>query len=369
MDFLSLSPKDHIHLIYAYLGIRELLSIGLTSKRFYDDSVRRKILANKLIDDYLYINDVHTILTDEYFPANRYYKELVDAYFERLKKISIQDLHFKSSHPGIVSVHKMYSTVHFKFDLQKKEYEIVIPFDFFVQAFLGLDEAVKKEIILNIFGYLLELWKVAEKSSKCIYNTKTLHRQVEDIDDTDGFEFVQLFLSLNHILIDIFIHETNTTRQFIVEQFNLIQTITHNCKYYYAVVYDYPECTYFSNDYDIIHFIRMMKISPVDILKIIDIGIFLKDQKWNLSHTYPPMNGFVLSTFIAEVFDDFVGGEDEMYTGIDEDRTLDGYAELIHEQLLNKSTDHALETLFYEVGFDYQRFKKVIQLRLNRWTA
>jgi hypothetical protein len=392
MDFLSSSPQDQINMIYEYLPINDLINIGSTNRKFYNDANRRKLLVNKLVDDYLYISIYdQPILTSEYFCPQRYYKDLVEVYFDRLKKISFHDLVFtQSNNECFISIQNILSVRHFKFNSSLNEYGIVIPFSFFVDAFIQLETSVKKDIISRVFQYLLNLWKHAEKSVKCIYNTKTLHRQTENVA-SDSFEFSQLFLSLNQILTEIFTHETNEQiRQYIVDQFSSVQKTTQESKYYYIVVNDEyighrtlfdqetvegEECSYYSNDYDILHFIRTLDVSPVNIPKVVELGLFFLKQKCNHLRAYH-IETFILATFIAEVFDDFMGGEDETLDFIDKgpDSILDSYSEFINDQLLMEykpgtKFDDVLENLFHAANFNYRRFKKVLHFRLNRWNG
>lgn len=393
MDLLSLSPQDQINTIYEYLPINDLINIGITNRKFYTDVNRRKLLVNKLVDDYLYISIYdQPILTSEYFCPQRYYKELVDVYFDRLKNISFNELTITQSNTDFyVSIQNILSARHFKFDSSLNEYGIVIPFSFFVDAFIQLDTSLKKEIISRVFKYIFDLWKHAEKIVKCIYNTKTLHRQNENVA-SDSFEFSQLFLSLNQILTEIFIHETNDQiRQYIIDELTLIQKITQESKYYYIVVNDEymsqrtlfdqepdeegEECSYYSNDYDILHFIRTLKVSPVDIPKVVELGLFFKKQKCHNLRAYH-IDSLVLATFIAEVFEDFMGGDEETLDFVDrgEDAILDSYSELVNDQLLldykpGIKFDDVLENLFHAANFNYQRFKKVLHFRLNRWNG
>jgi hypothetical protein len=402
MDLLSRSPQDHINRIYDYLPVRALINIGMTNKKFYNDPKRKTLLVNKLVDDYLYISIYdQPFLTSEYFCPQNYYKELVDVYFDRLKRISIQDLihsfsvHHLMKHSDnlmsrIVSIQNVLSVRHFKFDQSINEYGIVIPFSFFVDAFIQLDMSVKKDIIFQVFKYILDLWRYAEKSLKCIYNTKTLHRQTENVV-SDSFEFSQLFLSLNQILTEIFIYDSDEQiRQYIVEQLTSIGKITRDSKYYYIVVNDdyvgqrtlfdqdreeVEECSYYSNDYDILHFVRTLKVSPVEIPKIVDLGLFFKEQKCDHLQSYH-IESLILATFIAEVFDEFMDGEEEKLDFVDKgpDSILDSYSELINDQLQMEykpgtTFDQVLGKLFYAANFNYQRFKQVLQFRLNRWNG
>jgi hypothetical protein len=395
MDLLSTSPQDHINKIYDYLPIRELIHIGMTNKKFYNDPKRKTLLVNKLVDDYLYISIYdQPILTSEYFCPHHYYKELVDVYFDRLKRISFKDLihsfsvHHLMNHsdhhlaPRIVSIQNVLCVRDFKFCQILNEFGIVLSFSFFLPVFIKLDTGLKKDIISRVFEYISELWKHAEKSLKCIVNTK--NRQTEEIV-SDIFEFSQLFLSLNQIITDIFIHDSDDQiRQYIVNLLSLFGNLTRESDSKYNNIVVVGQRTLLDleegqeegqeegneiDEHDILHFIRKLKVSPVEIPKIVELGLFFKDHL----RAYH-IKSFILATFIAEVFDEFMDGDEEKFDFVDKgpNSMLDSYSELINDQLLldykpGTTFDQVLGRLFYAANFNYQRFKQVLQFRLNRW--
>lgn len=380
MDILTICPQDHKNIIYRYLDVYDLIQLGITSKKLYLDANRKKELVEKLVDEYVYCRVYDTPLIDsEYFCPQNYYNELVQEYFDRIKTISFSDLQLTA--PKVVEIQKRHSVSRFHFRSHLDEFGIVVPFTFFVHSFVKLQVDIKHQIIDRIFQYLLDLWRYAEKSQKCIYNTTKL---CPDQGENDGFEFSKLFLSLNQILTDIFLEEKDLSiKQFIVDYFHKIRKTTSESKYYVWIDetegeedVEESKCRYFSNDYNLYHFIRTLKLCPTEIEKIVDVGLFLLKQSDHVSTGYPGYT-FGLATFIAEVFDSFIEGEEEKMDFVDtgsKNENLDSLSEIIHYKLLvpfnqEKLYDNVLHELFIKSNFNYYKFKNVLESRYNRWMS
>lgn len=379
MDLFTLCPQDHKNLIYHYLNAEDLIHLGLSCKSFYRDQERMKILVENLIDDYLYANVYHVpVILNEYFKSSLYYHELVEEYFSRLKSISFDDIIRSGKTVSIQKVHRLQT---FEFQKQLNEYGIRIHFSFFSHAYTWMEYDLKIKIIKQVIQYMFELWKYAERNLKCIYDTKNLHRQSEEVQ-SDSFEFSQLFLSLHNLLRDIFLEDLET-QQFLLDQIVDLGNKTKDSKYFYILTNDYQgqnqllvsggysgldgetPCQYYSNDYDLLHFVRNLDICLTDIPTIVQVGQILRNQK------YYGIHGYALSTFIAELFDEFIGAEDDNLDSIDHCE-LDCYAEIIIYKLQmkyddTKTYDDILEELFYISNFNYSHFKNVLENRLKRW--
>ena len=361
MDILSICPQDHKNLIYRFLDHRDLIQIGLVSKMFYSDSQRRKELVEKLVDDYLYCSIYESpLLLSEYFDTSRYYQELVNEFFGRIVNISFTDLQHSSSTNEIL-IQKKHSISRFSYHNDIRDFAVVVPFYFFSDAFCKQHYQTQVLFLERVFSYLLDLWRCANKSKKCLYF-------FEPYGQIDNFQFSRLFLSMNQILVDLFIKNSNL-REIICSKFNDLTTVTSASYDWYILetILDESEesghFTYYANDYDMNHFIRSFKLCPTEIEKICDIGLFFINAKID-----PDDRIRFISTFIAETFDEFV---DDGVTPTTPNPQLDSYSEIIHEKLQLKfqdqTYDQILDKLFVISNFNYQQFKNALHHRLTRW--
>ena len=347
MDFISFCPQDHKNLIYQHLNACDLFNLGFTAKTFYHDKNRFDLLVYKIVDECIYINiyDHTPLLMNQYFQSSVYYKEVMRIYFDRLKQISFSDI--QTVIPlTVAKVRKQFEIREFKFMLDL--FEFGIHFNYFVNAFLRLDKQNKIDILHNIGNYLYDLWKEAEKSQRCIYNTKFL------MDSKDSFEFSQLFLSMHHILKNVFLEDPDLSiKSHILHLIIKIGHLTNDSKYFYiAQAQEDTEttCLYYSNDYDLMHFIRNLGLCPTDIKKVIEIGLFLSNLKLDSIYFW------LLPTFISEVFDQFT--ED----------THSSEAKLIQDHLDANPDDYDhLKKLYRLSVLDFGLFENVLQNHLKKW--
>ena len=402
MDYFTICPQDHKNLIYSYLGLSELIRIGLVSRLFYSDKKRRAFMARQLVDDVMYIT-IHEqpVLLNLNFRLTEYYTEIRYIYFDSLSKIKFTDIEHTSDSMITITPCSAWTqnskpyygrTINKTFEYQDYlcDYGVIVPFAFFVDAFITLSNAKKIDIIHNIASYMMDLWRYAEKSKKCIYNTRLLFKDNTQIA-SESFEFSQLFLSMHNIFKEIFVNDPDyAIKRAVFDIIHRMGETTHESTYCYFVLEDEmqemapgqgtfmesgglieggeAECRYYANDYDLTHFVKNLQIHITEIEKIVEIGNVIYQFIGTFKNMKNYSYSFLVATFIAEIFDEFL-----MH---DYRKDLDCYSELILEKLNEPSTtdpehsnDRCLSDLFTFSNFDYNQFKYALKIRSDRWLS
>jgi len=293
------TPNDHRSLIYSFLDIKSLISLGITSKTNYHDNMRISKLVQVVVDSYFYIQKDYMGCIKRWskFP---YHDLFYQYYLERLQKISFDDVQIIFSKSESISNNSTkYSNTNIVEAIivhnQMREIKCGQHFDriitFFNDHILKLEIHKKHKILENVFKYFYRLLSlpntILEKNLK------------------------SLFLGIHNTLALIFVESNNVTRKFMIDELDKIQrqNSLSNEK--------------FRTQYKIKNFLHQLPLTYSDITRVIEIGDLLMEMDKRDDLKY----------FLQEYFEDFL--DTTLITSNNNNLVvyLDDYAEEIYHQL------------------------------------
>lgn len=336
---MEVVPQDHKNLIYECMDIHTLISLGKTCKTFLHDEHRKRSLAKKVIDEYVYTSIYDSpVLASEHFGSHQLLDYLCEFYFGRLNRISVCDLATMTLDDSIV------------------------PFNMFEHLFTELSQDKKLSIIKNVFDFMKDLFLIADKNKCCVYMTQTYNpknpmlRQMGFSTENTSFKYANLFLSLDQIVKRIFrIDKSKLIRFAIIEQIKLFDALTAKKETEIFILDVDPnnlESSYYTNDYTLSYFLENLELKVSDLSEIVDIGLFLSGSR---------LTNYNIAEFIAHIFDDFT------YVEQGYNDKINCLSEEIKEQLKDTDLNNNLKFLFTVSGFDYQLFLNAVDFRWKQW--
>lgn len=285
-DLFTNSPRDHKNLIYNFLEIKDLISIGQVCKTFYNDEFRWKELMHKVVD-------AHFLQEISEFKILSHYKkiliqsgrekELIEQYVKKLISFEFCDKISKDAKKQFISFDPNY----FK------------------------ENECKKQIIDVIGKNIYRLWEYAEKNKQDMF-----------FQDPKGFEYYVLYRSLENILKCIFLSNPDPIKQLV---FNTIRDLENQTINSQKDIVNYNQDYYYffrnTNQINSLFFIAhvdhylFFELNP-----ILETGDFLSTQTTEYDTVF-------LYHYLRERFDSFLDLENLSY-----DMYLDEFIEVLNEK-------------------------------------
>jgi hypothetical protein len=155
MNELLYTPQDHKSNIYSFLDIQSLIRVGSVCKSLHDEKIRILILLQKVVDSYFYSSSAYTGIVRNWmnFPYEKLFYEI---YFQRLKKISFNDLEIvKDSNTNHIQYIIIYNQLR-EIRIEESHSDRII--HIFTDPIMKLDSKERCEIYRALFTYLGQLF-------------------------------------------------------------------------------------------------------------------------------------------------------------------------------------------------------------------
>lgn len=323
------TPHDHKTIIYSYLNISDLLSLGTTCKNMNKDSALKNIICMKILKLYLYRDVKMNIVKDwnlfhsSICPKEIYHQQIIII----LKKVNIKDI-------------EHYEAKNFKSGMEINHHAI---------SKSSLND--KLEIIENLVNYLFSLWRYAEEKS-------------QDMKSLPSFDYYKLFNSIENILNIMFIHDCHQIRLKIMNELVSLNQRTKDSKKLIDVSrnhhqrYNYDLFHIDTNQYNYLYFIKGLNIFCYwtnDLDTIIDIGIFFGDY-----------NPLFLYFYLYEIFNPFLTINGTHHSLIADDYIEDFCYKLEEKYHMDMTYKDKLFELFTLANYMiHDEFENVIEQRIQ----
>lgn len=364
MSLLVNQPEDQKNLIFCYLPLPDLVSLGLVSKDLYKNKTRRKWVIQRAVDAHFYRQRCSSGPIKNWTLFILYvcpYDEFLRLYFHRLKNVGIRDVEpifennsiskIKLCNNGLVSYFckiKLCNNGFISY-LSKKEFQreiMMFPLDF-----INLDLILKKEILKNLGQYIYDLWKYAEQYNQDLDISG-------DIPRNNFFDFFCLLESIEYFIKRVFIEDRTFRDEIMILLFELEEK-TKNSKPYKARRYDYFSKN--SNQFDIDAFVSTMDNCQFDELDtILDVGEYLSKYERPFCYHYLRER---FDTFLDLSFTEEIRLYDEQVPDFIED------LEKVYEETIITKKDKLYQLFILSNYNVHEEFELALSYRLRRFNG